>query len=46
MTTRAGDRTALRSVAGLRVGDEIMTQLADGKLWSRLERTTTDDAHL
>jgi len=46
VTTRAGDRTALRSVAGLRVGDEIMTQLADGKLWSRLERTTTDDAHL
>ena len=45
VTTRAGDRSALRSVTGLRVGDEIMTQLADGRLWSRLERTT-DDAHL
>jgi exodeoxyribonuclease VII large subunit len=44
VTTRADDRTALRSVAGLHVGDEIMTQLADGRLWSRLERITTDDA--
>jgi exodeoxyribonuclease VII large subunit len=44
VTTRADDRTALRSVAGLDVGDEIMTQLADGRLWSRLERITTDDA--
>ena len=44
VTTRADDRTALRSVTGLRAGDEIMTQLADGRLWSRLERITTDDA--
>jgi exodeoxyribonuclease VII large subunit len=44
VTTGADDRTALRSVAGLRVGDEIVTQLADGRLWSRLERITTDDA--
>jgi exodeoxyribonuclease VII large subunit len=44
VTTRANDRTALRSVTGLRAGDEIMTQLADGRLWSRLERITTDDA--
>ena len=44
VTTRADDRVALRSVAGLRAGDEITTQLADGRLWSRLERITTDDA--
>jgi exodeoxyribonuclease VII large subunit len=44
VTTRADDRIALRSVTGLRAGDEIMTQLADGRLWSRLERITTDDA--
>jgi exodeoxyribonuclease VII large subunit len=44
VTTRTDEGTALRSVAGLRAGDEIMTQLADGRLWSRLERITTDDA--
>jgi exodeoxyribonuclease VII large subunit len=44
VTTRTDDRTPLRSVTGLRAGDEIMTQLADGRLWSRLERITTDDA--
>jgi len=43
VTTRTTDRAALRSVAGLRAGDELMTQLADGRLWSRLERIAIDD---
>lgn len=44
VTTHAGDPTALRSVAGLRAGDEIVTRLADGMLWSRLERIANHDA--
>ena len=44
VTTRAGDPAALRSVAGLRAGDEIVTRLADGTLWSRLERIANHDA--
>jgi exodeoxyribonuclease VII large subunit len=42
VTIRTPDRAALRSVAGLRAGDELVTQLADGRLWSRLERIAID----
>jgi exodeoxyribonuclease VII large subunit len=44
VTSRNDDKTALRSVAGLQHGDELVTQLADGKLWSRLERIAPDDS--
>jgi exodeoxyribonuclease VII large subunit len=44
VTTRDGDRLALRSVAGLAAGDGLTTQLADGRIWSRVERIATDDA--
>jgi hypothetical protein len=31
-------------VAGLAAGDGLTTQLADGRIWSRVERIATDDA--
>jgi exodeoxyribonuclease VII large subunit len=43
VTWRDGDPTALRSVAGLAAGDTLITQLADGRVTSRLERIKTDD---
>jgi len=33
---------ALKSTAGIAAGATIITQLADGRLWSRVERTTND----
>lgn len=42
-TFRDGDPTALRSVVGLRVGDSLVTRLADGQIRSRLESITPDD---
>lgn len=44
VTFRDGDPAALRSVAGLRVGDPVITRLADGQIHSRLETITPDDA--
>jgi exodeoxyribonuclease VII large subunit len=43
LTWRPDDRTALRSVAGLEAGETIVTQLADGRIWSLVERTSNDD---
>ena len=43
VTWKEGDPTALRSVAGLAAGDTLITQLADGRATSRLERIMTDD---
>lgn len=43
VTWRDGDPTALRSVAGLAAGDTLVTQLADGRVTSRLERIKIDD---
>lgn len=43
VTWRDGDPTALRSVAGLAAGDTLITQLADGRVTSRIERIKTDD---
>ena len=43
VTWKEGDATALRSVAGLATGDTLITQLADGRVASRLERIMTDD---
>lgn len=42
-TFRDGDPAALRSVVGLRVGDSLVTRLADGQILSRLESITPDD---
>ena len=42
VTTREGDPTALKSVAGLAAGATIATRLFDGTIWSRVERITTD----
>ena len=36
-------REPLRSVAGIAAGDLLVTQLTDGRLWSRVERTSNDD---
>ena len=36
---------ALKSVAGVEPGDAIVTQLTDGKLWSRVERISSDAQH-
>jgi exodeoxyribonuclease VII large subunit len=44
VTSRAGDPAAVRSVDGLRVGDLLVTRLADGHLHSRLESIAPDDA--
>jgi exodeoxyribonuclease VII large subunit len=43
VTWREEDPTALRSVAGLAPGDALVTRLADGTIWSRVERTSNDD---
>jgi exodeoxyribonuclease VII large subunit len=43
VTWKEGDATALRSVAGLAPGDMLVTQLADGRVASRLERISADD---
>ena len=37
VTWKSGDPAALRSVAGLAVGDGLVTQLADGRIASRIE---------
>lgn len=44
LTWREGDdeRTAIRSVEGVAVGDRLVTQLADGRLWSTVERIDHD----
>lgn len=46
VTRREGDTTALRSIDGIAGGVQIITQLADGRLWSRVERVErmTNDA--
>jgi exodeoxyribonuclease VII large subunit len=36
---------ALKSVAGVKPGTAIVTQLTDGKIWSRVERTARDADH-
>ncbi|MFM8802837.1 MAG: hypothetical protein ACKOK8_02805, partial [Planctomycetia bacterium] len=33
---------ALKSVAGVNPGAPLVTQLSDGKIWSRVERTADD----
>jgi len=43
VTWQEGDDTPLRSIAGLAAGDTLITQLADGRVASRLERILTDD---
>lgn len=43
VTMRDGDPAAVRSVVGLRVGDPLVTRLADGTLHSRLESIASDD---
>lgn len=42
VTRLEAEATTLRSVAGIEVGRTIVTQLADGRLWSRVERITDD----
>jgi len=44
VTRRDHDAAALRSVAGLAADDTLVTLLADGRVWSRVERVTNDDA--
>jgi len=43
VTWKEGDATALRSVARLAAGDMLITQLADGRVTSRLEGIMTND---
>ena len=45
ITWQEGDprRTALRSIAGLPPGTRLVTQLADGRIWSTVERTKHDE---
>lgn len=42
VTRLDGHDAALKSTAGIAAGVTIITQLADGRLWSRVERTTND----
>ena len=42
VTRLDGHDTALKSTAGVAAGDAIVTQLTDGRLWSRVERTTNE----
>jgi exodeoxyribonuclease VII large subunit len=42
VTFRDGDPRTLRSVAGVAPGTTLVTQLVDGKLWSRVERISPD----
>lgn len=46
LTSVAGGATALHGIAGVTPGDSLVTQLSDGRLWSRVERVErmTDDA--
>lgn len=46
LTSVAGGATALHGIAGVAPGDSLVTQLSDGRLWSRVERVErmTDDA--
>ena len=34
---------ALKSIAGVEPGTLLVTQLTDGKIWSRVERTSDND---
>jgi exodeoxyribonuclease VII large subunit len=43
VTWREHEATAVKSVVGLAAGDALITQLADGRVWSRVERITNDD---
>jgi exodeoxyribonuclease VII large subunit len=43
---REGNPTALTSTVGLEPGDTVVTQLADGRLWSRVERIATHPSNL
>ena len=42
VTRIEGETAAVRSVAGIEPGTPIVTQLVDGRLWSRVERITDD----
>jgi exodeoxyribonuclease VII large subunit len=42
VTRLEGHDAALKSTAGIAAGATIITQLADGRLWSRVERTIND----
>jgi len=42
VTKLDGHETALKSTVGIPAGVTIITQLADGRLWSRVERSTHD----
>ena len=42
VTKLDGHDAALKSTAGIAAGATIITQLADGRLWSRVERSTDD----
>jgi exodeoxyribonuclease VII large subunit len=42
VTRLEGHDAALKSTAGITAGDTIVTQLTDGRLWSRVERMTDD----
>ena len=42
VTFRDGDPRTLRSVAGVEPGDALVTQLVDGRVWSRVERISSD----
>lgn len=46
LTSVAGGAAALHGIAGVEPGDALVTQLSDGRLWSRVERVErmTDDA--
>ena len=46
LTSREGDPRALRSVAGLDAGTTVVTQLADGRFWSRVERVEGHDERI
>jgi exodeoxyribonuclease VII large subunit len=43
VTWKEHDAVALKSVVGLTAGDTLRTQLADGRIWSRVERISNDD---
>jgi exodeoxyribonuclease VII large subunit len=40
--TASSTPVALKSVAGVGAGTTLVTQLSDGKIWSRVERTSND----
>lgn len=43
VTSTDRDSSALTSIAGIAPGDRLVTHLADGRIWSRVERTATHD---